>query len=208
MSFIDPVLGMSFVHVSKTSAVVEWTWRAHHAVVTNCGEQRQMVGPLWIGACHDTAMDLARLRADLWMPTLKVGFVRNPWAWWLSAYHWYNMPRHRGFDFEEKYPTFREFILQHEAWRPRFPWDGYSAFLCDRDGGIMVDFVGHTERLQQDFDTICERTGFPRTILPTKTERRNYRDAYDAETKQIVAKHLSRRDIEIFGLTFEDGGDC
>jgi hypothetical protein len=208
MSFIDMERNFAFVHVSKTSSVIEWCWRDKCGVKTEFGESRLFRKNLWIGGAHDSADFMSSEVPYYWNLSFRVGFVRNPWAWWLSAYYWYNEPRHSGFDFEKRFPTFREFILRWQDWRYKFPWGGYNELLCDRNQRILVDYVGHSERLQQDFDLICEKTGFPKTVLAAKPERRHYRDYYDAETKRVVAEHLSPLDIEIFGLTFEDGGYC
>jgi len=204
MSFIDTQRNLAFVHVSKTSAAVEWAWRDACSVATAPGESRLMKGPLWIGGAHDCARDMRRLVPELWNPAFKVGFIRNPWAWWYSAYHWYNPPRHSGFDFEQRFPTFREFLLRRAEWRPRFPWDGYRGFLCD-GRKLLVDFVGRTERLQEDFDFICRRTGFPPQILRSK-ERVDYRPMYEDNLMKAAVYDLSRLDIEFFGYTFDNIG--
>jgi len=208
LSFIDIARKFAFIHVSKTSSVIEWTWRAACGVRIAVDESRLFRGGLWLGGAHDCARDTRRLQPELWAQSFKVGFVRNPWAWWVSAYFWYNPPRHTGFDFLARYPTFREFLLRWKEWRLKFPWDGYTGFLCDDDGKIMVDYVGRSERLQQDFDMICDRVGFPKTTLPRKTDRRNYREFYDGDDLKRIVYHLSGRDIDLFGYTFDDGGDC
>lgn len=164
-------------------------------------------GGLWIGGAHDDAKAMRDLVPEIWQPSFKVGFVRNPWAWWYSAYYWYNEPRHKGFDFTTRFPTFRDFIMRWPVWRNQFPWSGYHGFLCDEHGSLLVDYVGRSERLQQDFDLICERTGFPQSKLACKPKRDDYRPHYDDAMKEIVAVHLSRRDLELFPYIFDEAGD-
>jgi hypothetical protein len=204
MSFIDTKLRFAFIHVSKTSSIIEWTWRSHYNVVTQPGESRIMKGDLWIAGAHDNAGDLILQQPVEWGKAYKVGFVRNPWAWWLSAYHWYNPPRHTGFDFETRFPTFREFILRWQEWKQQFPWGGYTSFLCESWGQILVDRVCRTERLQEEFDDICKRTGFPQQVLPTKGPPIRYQDYYDAQTRRVVERDLSPRDIQTFGYRFDE----
>ena len=90
----------------------------------------------------------------------------------------------------------------------------------------MVDFVGKFERLQKDFDIVCDRLGFERETLPhvnssDKASRewrrkfknliyrnnesglRAYVDFYDDETREFVSQ-LYRSDIEMFDYSFED----
>lgn len=203
MSFFDIDRKFGFVHISKTGSIIEWTWRNYCGVTTKMGESRLFRGGLWIGGAHDDARIMRDLQPFLWGQSYNVGFVRNPWAWWLSAYFWYNEPRHTGFDFVKRFPTFREFILRWQEWRDGFPWQGYHGFLCDDFGNIIVSHVARTENMQQEFDAICDRTGFPKTELPTKTDRRDYREFYDNETKFIVAEFLSRKDLELFPYKFD-----
>lgn len=183
MSFIDLDRRISFVHVPKTSAVVEILWRLHEGHVLYC-------------AAHDSAEYLRDRFPGLWNPTVKVGFVRNPWAWWVSAYHWYAFPA--------RYGTFREFLLRRDEWfRKTFPFEGQWRTLCDPDGTLLVDRVGRTETLQEDFDWICDRARAPeiKRTLPTKGPPRNHLDFYDDELRAIVAE-MSARDIGMFGYTF------
>jgi len=74
MSFIDLDRGLSFIHNAKTSAVIETVWKTVEGRVLYC-------------AAHDSAMFLKERFPALWDPTVKIGFVRNPYARWVSFYH-------------------------------------------------------------------------------------------------------------------------
>ena len=68
-----------------------------------------------------------------------------------------------------------------------------------------MDFVGRYERLQEDFDEACRRIGIPPRKLPEKRKAKDrgaYREYYDDETAEMVARHF-RRDIEEFGYRFD-----
>jgi hypothetical protein len=149
----------------------------------------------------------------------KFSFVRNPWSRILSEYRYRNYFHHHSFKdfvinkmpapgFDDKY---RHVMPQYEM-------------LYDRDGKLLVDFVGRFENLQQDFDRVCEKLGFEDSLLPHRNPsdkksrdlKRKFRnilfmngenrfqgldDYYDDETREAVAKYY-RIDIETFGYEF------
>jgi len=184
MSWIDLDRNLAFVHVAKTSGAIwtHWLWNECHLL--RC-------------AAHDSAEYIRDRFPQYWNPAFKVAFVRNPWAWWVSAYYW--------FDFKHQYPTFDAMMLDHERWFMRnFPFEGQWRTICDGKQNLLVDFVGRTERLQEDFDLICDKISYTRFTLPKRETRRIYSHFYTPTTREIVAK-ISRIDIEKFGFTYQDG---
>jgi hypothetical protein len=149
----------------------------------------------------------------------KFSFVRNPFTRILSEYRYRNYFSHR---------SFKDFVLNK---LPKPGWDDKYRhvmpqydMLHDRDGKLLVDFVGRFETLQQDFDQVCERLGISDSTLPhvnksdkksrdLKRKLRNvvymngenhYRglaDFYDDETRTAVADYY-RADIEAFDYEF------
>jgi len=151
----------------------------------------------------------------------KFSFVRNPWNRILSEYRYRNYFHHR---------SFKDFVLNKMP-RPGFD-DKYRhvmpqyGMLHDRDGRLLVDFLGRFEALQQDFDRVCERLGLENSHLPHRNPsdkksrdlKRRFRnrlfmngenrhhglnDFYDDETREAVADYY-RIDIETFGYQFND----
>lgn len=76
-------------------------------------------------------------------------------------------------------------------------------FLTDRDGKLMVDFVGRFENLQEDFRHVCKTIGIE-CSLPhvNRSQHVDYRTYYNDKTIQLVYEHF-KEDIEMFGYAFE-----
>ena len=137
----------------------------------------------------------------------KFAFVRNPWDLQVSSYHHLRRERPRLLEGIADFSTFVRRKLDPE--RPyQYHLDTsierQSDYLVDLSGRIVADFVGHYERLQEDFDLICEQIGVGRRRLPHRrkaTDREDYRRYYDDETADLVAEYF-RRDIENFGYAF------
>ena len=149
------------------------------------------------------------LPAELFERLFKFAFVRNPWDLQVSSFH--HIRRERP-EFMNGIEDFNEFM----RWKfdPERPYQYHidtslewqTDYLVDLHGNKLVDFIGRTERLQQDFDQVCERIGIPPIALPNKrkaTDRRpDYREYYEDDTAELVAQHFAR-DIEMLGYTFD-----
>jgi len=149
----------------------------------------------------------------------KFSFVRNPWDRILSEYRYRNYLHHR---------SFRDFVLN------KIPEPGWGDMyrhvmpqydmLYDRQGNLLVDFVGRFESLQQDFDRVCRHLEITGSQLPHRNKSdkksrglkrkirnfvfrngenqcRDLADFYDDDTRAAVARYY-RKDIEMFGYTF------
>ncbi len=111
---------------------------------------------------HLTAQDYLHygyLTPDQFRAYFKFAFVRNPWARMVSLY------RHLSYGV-----SFRDYLLgefRKKVWK-EMHWfvRPQVEFVTDGDGTLLVDFVGRFERLQADFDAICQQLGLPPTNLP------------------------------------------
>jgi hypothetical protein len=148
---------------------------------------------------HAIASEIrASIDREIFNSIFKFTFVRNPWDWQVSLYHYIlDHPENQGYDETMKMGSFRSFVFSREK-------SGFTQTGClvDEAGNLLVDFVGRFENLESDFATICRNVGIS-AKLPhiNKSDRMGYRDYYDAETQDLTAR-LYARDIERFGYTF------
>jgi protein required for attachment to host cells len=160
----------------------------------------------------------------------KFAFVRNPWDRLVS---WYSMidgarrevadgtagpetRRHIKKNNLFKYvlrcgPTFDEFVIN--CTEKQWMGNGYYSFtfnqlryLTDKNGEVLVDYIGRFENLAQDISHVFDMLGLEASQLEIPHENRSahshYSEMYTPETREIVRKRF-RRDIEFFGYEFE-----
>lgn len=131
----------------------------------------------------------------------KFTFVRNPWA---RVYSWYrNVVRdethRRNFGIAADCP-FDIYVRDHlTQWaiRPQLQW------LTDRADRVVMDFIGRFERLEEDFERVCDvlnlgDASLPRLVAGGGDE---YQSQYDERSRAIVASRY-REEIERFGFEF------
>lgn len=152
----------------------------------------------------------------------KFSFVRNPWERIVSEYRYRNYFHHR---------SFRDFLRNR---LPKAGWDdkyrhimSQYDMLHDKQGKLLVDFVGRFETLQADFDRICSRLGIEDSQLPHRNpsdknsrnlrrrvrnwlyfngenSKQQYLEFYDEETMDIV-REMYHKDIQAFGYPDQPG---
>jgi len=142
-----------------------------------------------------------RMPVELFERYFKFTFVRNPWDRLVSEYEFLlRKTEHGRHEKVRNLGGFRQFI---EMQIPR--GDAYQLnMMCDKQGNVLLDFIGKMENLRDDWKTVCTRTGIPHRELQRKnaSERSCYQDYYDTESRQLVARHWAR-EIELFGYSFD-----
>ena len=126
-------------------------------------------------------------------------FVRNPWDWQVSFYH-YALSKKNHYQYEtikamgsfEKYLEWtvdNNFVLQKD-------------FVTDDSGKIVVNFIGRYENLSEDFQIICDRLNLNASLPHTnKSPRKSYRQYYNSYTKKLLEEYY-QEDIDFFEYTF------
>ena len=184
-----------FVHINKTGGT------SIEKVFDPQADQRD------VRYKHATAAFYKQAFPDPFRDYFKFAFVRNPWDWLVSRYHW-SRDHQRLFDY-----SFDELLWRLKN-RTRLsaaaPWLEEDALQPQLDrltigGAIAMDFVGRFENLQRDFDRICSNLRIEaRTLQPVfKTNHALYVEYYDDEARKIV-EELYAADIAAFGYRFGD----
>lgn len=125
------------------------------------------------------------------------GFVRNPWDWTVSAYHYARQtkanPEH---EIVNRLGSLHDYVLYRQDNFLRLQ----CSFLFDTDDQPMVSKIGRFESLKSDLREIGDTIGVP--IMPPKrnvsVRKRDWRKYYDDKTFDRVAE-MYRKDIELLG---------
>lgn len=166
---------------------------------------------------HQLPHDIIERLPDIWREYFTFAFVRNPWDRFVSAFL-YNTRRgkakgSKAKGIEKILPRYNynfnkfmsihgnERILKSFQFRPQTTW------LWSRNGKPLdYNFIGRYERLQEDFNFICEQIGLEETQLIHRNaspNRKHYTEYYNNKTKKIV-ENLYKTEIEYFNYRFGD----
>lgn len=161
---------------------------------------------------HAPATTVRDLNPTFWENAYTFAFVRNPWARMWSIYK-FNLER-KGKGHKDVGHSFDEFLMKKKR---RHNWA--KTFICpntpiqrrpqtdwftDKEGKVIVDYIGRFENLRNELDDICSRLGVPtlKLVRTHKTsDRIHYTEAYSQEGIAFVAEHF-KTDIEMFGYKF------
>src|SRR5262245_58197116 len=150
---------------------------------------------------HATACTIrSRLPRGIYEQYFTFAFVRNPWDWLVSLYHYLlKTPSHRHHLRVLAMRNFREYAEFEIARGKR----SQSDFVCDRHGKAIVNFIGRFETLHEDFAMVCWRLRI-HAALPhvNRSGHADYCTYYRNDSVvDLVADHF-RRDIDLFGYSF------
>lgn len=153
-------------------------------------------------AAHMTAREVRSLLPDgMFDEFFTAAFVRNPYDWLVSLYNVFKKSKSHRHRKIVSAMSFSEYIDWEAARGKR----SLGRFVTDQSGEVVVDFIGRFERLQQDYEALCERIGVESQKLPVASTARphaDYRTYYDDETRTKVAEHWAA-DIELFNYSFD-----
>lgn len=215
---IDHAHEFIFVHIRKTGGTSIGTSLVQDRGGVP-GHHGTYAGGLCIG--HSSSVYIKRTYPVEWQQFFTFSFVRNPWDRLVSRYFWSKNAQKALL--EKECATFERFVQRIKDQKPLFgpefsSWNsGHNLYhtresilatqydqLYDESGKQLVDYVGKFERLQEDFDIICDKIGVSRRKLPheNKAKHTPYWACYSDESRSIVAE-LYKNDIEHFGYEFK-----
>jgi len=156
----------------------------------------------WYG--HQNAANIKRnLGEKKFDKYFKFCVVRNPWDRMVSLYHWNTRNRNR--------KRFTQFIKKiHKELRNKTVAPIYLCYdLYSINNKSVCDDYIKFENLEEGIIRVCKKLGItdynvkelPHFKKNSKKEKTHYREYYNEETKQIVAK-LHEEEIKLFGYEF------
>ncbi|MBI5136928.1 MAG: sulfotransferase family 2 domain-containing protein [Nitrospirae bacterium] len=151
---------------------------------------------------HMTALQArAMLGPTVFDRCFKFAFVRNPWDWQVSLYHYMlKDPNHHQHQLGRSFRDFDDYL----HWRIAHDLHTQQAFVTDEHGNLIVDYVGRMETLDDDFAHVCRAIGIPAITLPhaNPSRHKDYRGYYTDATRERVAQAF-KADIARFGYCFD-----
>lgn len=145
---------------------------------------------------HMTAREAMRaLGRGVWDSYFKFCFERNPWDRVISKFHWH-------FRDGDK-PEFAEFVRSRHI--DHLVKKGHDVYTID--GAVVVDRVCRYEQLLDELERVRTTIGLPEPLsLPRakggeRADRRHYREVFDDESRDIVARKFAF-EIELMGYEF------
>lgn len=153
---------------------------------------------------HVTAAELKHLvPPEVFAGYFKFGFVRNPWDWHVSLYHYIlRQPGHRQHHLIRSFVGFPEYV----RWKTEMDLELQKRFFYDARGRCLVDYIGRFETLADDMAAVARKLGLGDGLaLPriNASARSDWRVYYDDTTFDLI-RHAYREDIRLFGYDREE----
>lgn len=148
----------------------------------------------------------AELGEPAWSSKFRFTFVRNPWERIVSQYYWRRSIDHTGLSSQRiDFNTWIVHVLRDHT--PEF-YDNPKLFMpqldwiSDKDGQLLVNYIGRYERLIDDFRSVCDHLNVKAELPRDKpTCHPPYRDVFNDESIDLV-RDWFQKDIDYFGYTY------
>ncbi|MFQ5509850.1 MAG: sulfotransferase family 2 domain-containing protein [Leptospirillia bacterium] len=142
-----------------------------------------------------------RLTPEVYDTFYKFAFVRNPWDWQVSLYHYaLDNPTHFQHELMKQLGSFEGYL----RWRVEEEMRTQKDFVTDETGRLIVDYIGRLETLSDDFSHVLRTLGLKQVRLPqiNRSSHKPYQDYYTDTGRELVAQAFGE-DIEMFGYDFD-----
>lgn len=150
---------------------------------------------------HITASMLAdKMGRQRFSSYFSFAIVRNPWDWQVSLYNYMlkNVAHHQH-ELVKSFKSFDDYI----DWRCNEEIRYQRDFIYSDNGEKLIDYVGRYERLEKDFQTICEKIGVAAQLPKLNISRSvPYQNFYNEETIEMV-RQAFYPDIKLFDYDYE-----
>jgi hypothetical protein len=199
---INDHLGLVFVHIPKTAGT---SIRSTLAQLPNPKPRRY----LRLKA-HARAFEFRLAMGEQrWNDSFSFAVIRNPFDLMVSSYFWWLEKAgawkslREGQQEVQAMGGFGDFVRSElgREYINEYPGDIFDWIALD--GEIIVDYVARMETLADDWREIMRRVDGPPIELPREnvTSRGDYRQYYDDETAELVARRFHRT-LERFDYSF------
>jgi hypothetical protein len=149
---------------------------------------------------HDSAFEIKiKTSNEIWNNSFKFAFVRNPWDWHVSLFHY----------MKQTTTHFQHHIIKHMSFEDYCYWRFnndpiiQTDFLIDEENKYLLDYIGKVEDIFYEINYISKKIGVDLNLSwENKSIRdRNYRNYYNERLKKIIGD-LSEPDIINFKYEF------
>ncbi|MGB2705964.1 MAG: sulfotransferase family 2 domain-containing protein [Candidatus Omnitrophota bacterium] len=192
-----------FIHIPKTGGYgITKTLERYSDKIPGLTDQENHVrAPDSI--VHMKARDLRKkIPSDIWDTSFKFAFARNPWDWQVSHYHFRNQRRDsvaEGLGFSE---YLNKIVNQKE---PSLETSLQKDYVTDKNGRLILNFIGKVENFGKDFSYICRKLGIDEKIPAANYSRHSYYTKYYTKKTRGMIQRKFIEDIEFFGYSFRRG---
>ncbi|MEO1434685.1 MAG: sulfotransferase family 2 domain-containing protein [Bacteroidota bacterium] len=202
----SPSKGFLFVHIYKTGGnsirrllePYDEGYRWYHRLKASTTKEPVLRSGRF--AKHGFARQAQEDLGPQYDQLFRFAFVRNPWDWQLSLYHYIlKHPENPDHPVVQGLSGFGDYVRWRVDGRVRL----LSDFVDDRSGMQIVNFIGRFEHLQPDFKQVCLELSLPQMDLPhlNRGGQRDFRASYTDSTAALF-EHAYQRDILRFGYEF------
>ena len=226
-----------FVHIPKTAGqsiehaflnLLNLNWEMRAPLLLRYNDHQELGPPRLAHLKAEEYVSYKYLTQEMFDDYYKFSFVRNPWSRMISFYKYF------GFNKRYEFKSFLLNVFKNRVWQETYWFVGpQSEFVCDKDGNILMDYIGKFENLQNDFNYVFQKLGLSPTDIPhvnkSKTTNprlsfypnqlakyliyhinkkhmpsfKSYQEYYDNESREFVAE-LYKKDINLFGYQFDE----